>query len=197
MNHFHRAAAIGLFFACAAAAQAKPASPPPPPLKDPGKLAVINFQGAIAATAEGKQLLAAVQKQFAPDRARLTKYGQEIAADQKQLSNGASTMSDEAKSALTEKIQREQRDAQQLQQDAQSDVQAAVSNVVSTVGNKMAPLIRAYAAAHGFAVVVDTSVGWPRNPVLYAVPNIDITQSIVAAYNAKYPAAAPAATAGH
>jgi outer membrane protein len=188
MTKLHRAAAIGVVLACAAAAQAKPASPPPPPLKDPGKLAVINFQGAIAATAEGKQLLAAVQKQFAPQRAELTKDGQQIAADEKQLSNGSSTMSADAKSALTLKIQREQRDAQQLQQDAQQDVQTAVSSVVSRIGNKMAPLIKQYATAHGFALVVDTSVGWPRNPVLYAVPGTDITKTIVAEYNARYPA---------
>ncbi len=194
MNYLYRAAAIGLFLACAAAAQAKPASPPPPPLKDPGKLAVINFQGAIASTAQGKQMLAAVQKQFAPQRTQLAHYGQEIAAQQKQLSDGAATMSAEAKATLTDDIAREQRDAQQLQQDAQSDVQTAISNVVSQVGNKMAPLIEQYAAAHGFALVVDTSVGWPRNPVLFAQPSTDLTQAMVAAYNAKYPAAAaPAA----
>ncbi len=197
MNYLHRAAAIGLFFACAAAAQAKPASPPPPPLKDPGKLAVINFQGAIAATAEGKQLLAAVQQRFTPQRTQLAKYGQEITAQQKQLSDGASTLSAGAKNALTEKIQEEQRDAQQLQQDAQSDVQAAISNVVSQVGNKMAPIIRQYAAGHGFALVVDTSVGWPRNPVLFAQPSTNITQAIIALYNAKYPQPTPAKTAGH
>jgi hypothetical protein len=48
-----------------------------------------------------------------------------------------------------------------------------------------------YAKANGFSMIIDVS--GPQNPILWAQPNVDVTQQVAAAYNATSPITAPAA----
>lgn len=180
--------------AAQASAPAAPAAlPPSPTITGPSKLAFIQIQEAIGETAEGKKLQAAVEARFAPRRAEINQQEQKLAAEQKQLDNGGSTMSAAAHDALARQVAADQRDYQQAVQNAQSDYQNAISGVLNTVGDKMMPIIKQYAAAHGYTAVVDTSLEWPQTPVLYVSPGTNITGDIVKLYdkaNPESPAAA-------
>jgi len=57
----------------------------------------------------------------------------------------------------------------------------------------MAPLIVQYAGANGYGMILDTSQQWPRGPVIWYGPAVDITQPIVEAYNVQSGVPAPAA----
>jgi outer membrane protein len=57
----------------------------------------------------------------------------------------------------------------------------------------MAPLIVKYAGDNGYGMILDTSQQWPRGPVIWYGPAVDITQPVVESYNAQSGVAAPAA----
>ena len=64
----------------------------------------------------------------------------------------------------------------------------------------MAPVIDKYAKANGYGLLFDSSNPWPQGPLLWATAGVDLTKTIVDAYNAQStvpaPAAKPAGTPG-
>lgn len=197
MRHVILAAALGVAFISPiagaqsqAAPAAAPALPGPPTAVGPSKIAFINFQQAIQDTAQGAKLVAGLKARFEPRQAQINQSSAAIQSLQKQLSDGAATMSQEAKLQLSQQIQSKQRDLQQTAQDAQSDYQAAVEDVVNQIGTQMMPIIRTYANQHGYTLVVDSGLQWPQSPMIYVEQGTDITGAIVALYNRAHPAAA-------
>ncbi|MGH9466424.1 MAG: OmpH family outer membrane protein [Terriglobales bacterium] len=189
---------IAFFMGCALAATAlagaqAPAAaaalPPAPTATGPTRLAFINFQQAIAETAQGAKLVAALKTRFAPRQAQLEKSNAQLRALEKRLQDGSSTMSQDAKLQLNQEIQSQQRDLQQSAQDAQTDYQSAAEGVVNKVGAKMLPLIQGYAKQHGLSLVLDSGLRWPQSPMLYEKSGTDITAAVVQLYNQRYPAA--------
>ncbi|MGH9417041.1 MAG: OmpH family outer membrane protein [Terriglobales bacterium] len=183
--------AAALPLAAPAAAQTKvpaaPALPASPTVTGPSKIAFIQIQEAIVETGEGKKLDAALEARFAPRRADINQQEQKLAAEQKKLNTGGNTLSPAAHDALSRQFTADQRDYQQAVQNAQSDYQNAQSGMLNTVGDKMMPIIKQYAAAHGYTAVLDTSLEWPQTPVLYVSPGTNITGDIVKLYDKAYP----------
>lgn len=172
---------------------APPALPPAPTVTGPSKLAFINFQQAISDTKEGAKLVAQLKAKYEPKQAQFAQENAQIQALQKQLSDGASTMSADAKQQLSQKIQDQQRNLQQSAQDAQSDYQQDVEGVLQQVGTKLMPIIDSYAKQHGYTLVVDSGLRWPQSPVVYAEQGTDITGAVVRIYDQQHPLAG----AGH
>lgn len=185
------------FFATAAVAQVKPPAAPapsgPPTVTGPSKVAMINIQEAIVTTEEGKKLNEAMQARFAPKRTELESSQKELTALQNQLTAGGNTMSQQAKDDLNRQITSKQRDFQQAADNAQSDYQNAQTELMNTVGNKMMPILKSYAEAHGYTAVVDVSLSWPQSPILYYNPGTVITSEIIKLYDQAHPAAAASA----
>lgn len=173
----------------------QPAPAGPPTVTGPSKIAMINIQDAILSTAEGKKLNAAMQARFAPRSTDLTNQKNEITALQNQLDAGGNTMSTDAKATLTQEITTKTRDYQQSVTNAQTDFQDAQTELMNTVGNKMMPILKTYAEAHGYTAVIDISLPWPQSPVLYYNPGTVITSDIVKLYDAAHPVAAATSTA--
>lgn len=185
-------AGLGATLAVAGAAAQTKAAPAPasPAVTGPSKVALINIQEAIVGTEEGKKLNADLQARFAPRRTELDNDQKEITALQNQLSAGGNTMSAQAKQDLSQQIQTKQRDFQQSADNAQSDFQNAQTEMMNTVGSKMMPILKAYAEQHGYTAVLDVSLPWPQNPVLYYNPGVVITAEIIKLYDQAHPVAA-------
>ncbi|HET9784896.1 MAG TPA: OmpH family outer membrane protein [Terriglobales bacterium] len=175
--------------AAAANADALPPLPPPPTVTGPSKIGFINITQAIASTAEGKKLLAALQAKFAPRQTDLQNQQKAIEALQKRLQDGGSLLSQAAKDDLTRQIQSKQRDFNQALQNSQQDYQSAESDVLNTVGNKLLPVLKTYADQHGYTAIVDISQQWPSQPVLYFNPGANVTADIIKLYDEQHPGA--------
>lgn len=177
-------------------AAAKPESAAPAVVVGPTKIAIINIEEAIQETQEGQKLGEGLKSRFAPKRAELEASQKQITAMQKQLADGGNTMSQQAKQDLNNQISIKERDFQQAADNAQSDFQNAQTELMNTVGNKLMPILKTYAEQHGFTEVLDVSMQWPQNPVLYSNPGADITKEIIKLYDQAHPAAAPAKPTG-
>jgi outer membrane protein len=167
--------------AAAPAAAAAPAGPT--------KIAIIMFQVAVAQTNEGQRNFADVQKKFEPKRAQLKTLSDDIDTRKKQLQAQGDKLSPAETSAQTKKIDEETKELQRSAEDAQNDYQQAIGEMYNTLASKVFDSVQTYAKEQGFTLVLDASQ--QQSPVLWAAETTNITQPVIAAYNAKSGVPAP------
>ena len=156
------------------------------------KVAAINVETAIFMTNEGQRDMGVLQKKFEPKTTDLKSKNDELEALKKQLT--AAGVTQEKKDDLNRQIELKQKAFERERQDAQEDFQGQQTEIGQRIFQKMAPVIMKYAQENGLGMIIDTSTPWPNGPVLWANPaSLDITKSVVEAYNAQSGVAAPAA----
>lgn len=158
----------------------------------PAKVGILNVQAAIASTEEGKQAATQLQAQFAGRQAELEQLSKDIDDLRTRLRNGASTLSDDEKARLAQQGDQKSRMLQRRQQDLQDDGQEAQRDVFDRIGRKMVTILDRYAKDNAYALVVDSSA--QSTTVVYAAPQVDITQEVVRLYDQAYPVKSAGAT---
>jgi len=159
------------------------------------KIGILNVRQAVFTTAEGKLALAELQSQFAPRSSELDALRKQMDTIQNRLNTESRTLSDEEKARLQKQGELFARQAQRKQQEFEEDAQAAQGDVLERIARKMDDVMNRYARENNFTLVIDVS---SQNVVVFAVPQIDITQDIIKLYDQAFPvragAAAPAPT---
>jgi outer membrane protein len=207
ISKFARLAAVvfGLSLLALAQAAANPAAgseaatPPNAPsaaaaMKAAGtKVGTINIEQAIFASNEGQRDFQELSKKFEPKQNELKGKADEIDSLKKQLNAQQDKLNEESRDKLVKQIETKQKSFDRSTQDAQEDFQNQQGEIGNRILTKMAPLIVKYAGDNGYGMILDTSQQWPRGPVIWYGPAVDITQPVVEAYNAQSGVAAPAA----
>ena len=152
------------------------------------KIGVINVRQAIVTTAEGKQASAELQTQFAPRQNDLEGLNKQINDIQQKLQAGASTLSEEEKTRLSNQGRRLAAQLERKNNELQEDVNAAQAEVVDRIGRKMMDVLDRHARENGFVAIFDSSA--QNSPILFASTNIDVTPEIIKLYDQAYPAGA-------
>jgi outer membrane protein len=163
------------------------------------KVGIVDIQQAIVGTNEGARDFEALQKKFEPRRTELQNLNTEVENLKKQLSTQGDKMNEEARAGLVKSIETKQKSLQRSAEDAQNEFQAQQNEIAQRILQKMAPVIDKYAKSSGYGLLLDSSNPWPQGPLIWATQSVDLTKTIVDAYNAQSgvapPAAKPAGTA--
>src|SRR5271156_6826433 len=114
----------------AAAGAASPASP------GITKIAVINFQGAVAQTNEGQRNFTELQKKFDPKRTQLKSLQDKIDNDKKQLQASGDKLSDTERQARLKAIDDEEKEYQRTGEDASNDFQQEMQQTYQQLAEK-------------------------------------------------------------
>ena len=171
-----------------AAGAASPASP------GITKIAVINFQGAVAQTNEGQRNFTELQKKFDPKRTQLKSLQDKIDNDKKQLQASGDKLSDTERQARLKAIDDEEKEYQRTGEDASNDFQQEMQQTYQQLAEKVYGTLQSYAEQNGYTVVLDAAASQQQAPiVLWANKSTDITAAVIQAYNAKSGIPAPAA----
>ncbi|HMD48527.1 MAG TPA: OmpH family outer membrane protein, partial [Bryobacteraceae bacterium] len=170
------------------------------------KVGIIDIQQAIVATNEGGRDFETLQKKFEPKKNELAGLNTEVENLKKQLNTQGDKMNEEARASLVKSIETKQKSLQRQVEDAQNEYQQQQNEIAQRILQKMAPVIDKYAKANGYGLLFDSSNPWPQGPLLWATAGVDLTKTIVDAYNAQSgvappatrpsPAGAPGATTG-
>jgi outer membrane protein len=176
----------------AAAAPATTAAP----IAGSVKVGIIDIQQAIVGTNEGARDFETLQKKFEPKRTELAGLNTEIENLKKQMSTQGDKMNEEARAALMKSIESKQKVLQRTGEDAQNDFQQQQNEIAQRILQKMAPVIDKFAKSNGYGLLFDSSNPWPQGPLLWATAGVDLTKTIVDAYNAQSNVAAPVRPAG-
>jgi outer membrane protein len=157
------------------------------------KVGTINIEQAIFASNEGRRDFETLSKKFEPKQNELKGLADELDSLQKQLTAQQDKLNDESRDKLVKQIETRKKSFDRATQDAQEDFQNQQGEIGNKILTKMAPLIVKYSSENGYGMILDTSQQWPRGPVIWYGPAVDITQPIVEAYNVQSGVAAPAA----
>jgi len=183
--------------AASAPAASSPAAPPAAPAATGiTKIGIINIQGAILASNEGRRDLEALDKKFDPKRTELQNLNKEIEDLKKQLSTQGDKMNEEARNNLVRSLETKQKAMQRANEDAQNDYQQQQAEIAQRILQKMAPLIDKFAKDNQYGVLMDVSQPWPQGPVLWFGATADVTRQVVDLYNVQSGVPAPASSSG-
>jgi outer membrane protein len=167
-----------------AAAPTAPAAP-----AGPAKVAVIEFQAAVAQTNEGQRNFADLQKKYQPRETALKTRNDEIESLTKQLQSQGATLSEAARATqaktIDEKKKRLDRDLEDLRNEGSQEIQQMYNGLASKVYDVLA----SYAQQQGYTLVLDGSQ--QENPIPFHMPSTDITKPVIEAYNVKSGVPAP------
>ena len=161
------------------------------PLAGSVKVGIIDIQQAIIGTNEGARDFEALQKKFEPRKTELSAQNTEIETLKKQLQTQGDKMNDEARSTLMKSIETKQKSLQRSAEDAQADYQQQQNEIAQRILQKMAPVIDKFAKSNGYGLLFDSSNPWPQGPLLWATSGVDLTKTVVDAYNAQSTVAPP------
>lgn len=150
----------------------------------PSKAGTISLQAAIVNTVEGKQASNELQAQFASRSTELQNLQKQIQDLQTKLQSGA-TLSDPEREKLQRDGERLSRTFQRKQQNFQDDLNAAQQDVINNIGRKLVDVVSQYSKQNGYSVILDTS--GQQSPVIYASPQVDVTQDIIHLYDQTHP----------
>jgi len=209
-------AVLALAFAAVSLAQTTPAASATHPATSPAatpatstpaapptgsvKVGIIDIQQAIIGTNEGARDFEALQKKFEPKRTELANLNTEIDNLKKQLNTQGDKMNEQAHADLVKSIETKQKSLQRSAEDASNDYQQQSNEIAQRILQKMAPVIDKYAKSNGYGLLLDSSNPWPQGPLLWATQSVDLTKTIVDAYNSQSgvapPATKPAGTPG-
>jgi outer membrane protein len=161
------------------------------------KVGVIDMQGALLSTVEGKKAAEELRAKYASKETEFNKRGQDIAAKQEQLRKGANTMSEDAKAAADRDIAALSKALQRDADDTKADFQADQNRLLGGILTKMQAILTKYATDNQLTMIVDISQ--QPNNLLYAAQSVNISAAVIALYDKAAPAAAappaPAKTA--
>lgn len=166
----------------------------PATAQNPGKVGVINIQGAIVSTKDGQKASADIQARFTPKRSELEKRQTEINQLQDQLNRGRNTLSQEAQQSLVREIDQKTKSLNRDTDDARDELQQEEQKVMGELFGRIQVVIDKYAKDNGYTLILDDSS--QQTPVLFASNTIDITRDIIELYDKNAPSApaqAPAA----
>jgi outer membrane protein len=175
----------------AAPGAANPASSAPS--TSAAKIAVINFQGAVAQTNEGQRNFSELQKKFDPKRTALKTESDEVDSLKKQLQASGDKLSDAERQTRLKTIDDKEKALQRSAEDAQNDFQQEMQETYQQLAEKVYGVLQSYAQQNGYSVVLDAAASQQQAPtVLWANQGTDITRAVIEAYNTKSGIPAPA-----
>jgi outer membrane protein len=144
------------------------------------KVAIIDLQKAILATAEIKKAQADLETKFKPRQDSMQKLEAEIQGIQKDLQSGKLNPQQEAERQNTGA--RKQRELQRMGEDLQADVDRERNDILARSSQRMSDVVKKMAEEKGVDLVVDVS------NTVYFKPALDITVEATAAYDKTHPA---------
>jgi outer membrane protein len=171
---------------------ATPAAAAPAPVVPqaiPAKIALIAFEQSVFATNEGQVAVQTVQKKYEPKKSQIDTLAQEVDSLKKQLQSAPATLSDEERASRLKNIDLKEKQLNRDAEDAQSAYNADLQEAYGKLAQKVNVTMRKYVADNGYTLLLDVS--GQQSPVLWAVPNTDVTEAVINAYNVASGVAAP------
>lgn len=169
-----------------------PAAAPVQPQAIPAKIALIAFEQSVFATNEGQKAVQDVQKKYEPKKNQIDTLAAEVDSLKKQLQSAPATVSDEEKATRIKNIDTKEKQLNRDAEDATAAYNADLQEAYGKLAQKVNVTMRKYVADNGFTLLLDVSGGQQNaSPVLWAVPQTDVTEAVISAYNVASGVAAP------
>ncbi len=146
------------------------------------KVAVVNPQKILATTIRGKQVRARLEKISEAKQVEIKKMEATIQKLEKDLMSPALNQDTREKKAA--ELQTHRVNIKRFVEDSQKEFQRNYQKEMQTLYKEIMPVIQQIGKAQGFTLILDLS----SSGVSYFDPAIDITDTVIQAYDTKYKA---------
>jgi Skp family chaperone for outer membrane proteins len=161
-------------------------APAAPAVVGPAKIAWLNLEQAIFNSDEGKREFGVVQKFVEEKNGQLEARRKAVDTLRNQLQVQAAKLTDEARADLEQELETKETELQRFQQDTQKEIDNRRVKATNFVGRRMLPVIEKISKEKGLSAVVYIN---PSRDA-WVDPSLIITEEVIRAYNAAYPATA-------
>ena len=174
MRRFALALALPLSFLASRAARAE-------------KIGYVDVQRVILEVEEGKAAKARLKTEVDSKRAELQKKEKELAEMKADYDRQAGVLTDEAKKAKEQEMQKTYMAAQQLARQMQEDLAGKEEEAMRSISEKLMVVIQEVSEREGFTFVIK------KDALMHGPASADITNDIVRRYNDRFSKSATAA----
>ena len=108
------------------------------------KVAIINFQQAVAATNEGQRNFAQLRTKFEPKQAQLKAQSDEIDSLKKQLQDAGANLSEPERDSRLRVIDEKTKSLQRSAEDAQNEASGAMNDMYQALAQKVYAVLDTY-----------------------------------------------------
>ena len=145
------------------------------------KLGYVDLQKAIQSTETGKKGKASLEKELQAKSAESKKAEESLRKDAEDFEKKAAIMSDAARAKAQGDLQRRFQELQQKAAASQMELQRKEREMTKPLIDELRAIIEGVGKEKGYAFIVEKNEG----AVLYALPGSDLTDEVIARFNAK------------
>jgi len=155
------------------------------------KVGVVDMQGAIVGSAEGKKAEVNFTAKLEQYRKDIDSRQKHIEDQQNKLKTQDKMLSDAVKGGITQDIQKSQTELTRIQEDAQKELESLRDSLMRPIAQVAQAVVNEYAQVHGFTLIIDSSN--PQNTSIVYVDenNANITKEIIKLIDQEMAKAAP------
>jgi len=152
------------------------------------KIGFIDSTAILQGTAEGKQQLADLEAYVTERRKKLEEATQELEQIRRQYTSQARMFNPATAAEMQKTITDKEKNLRRMQEDMELDVTSHRNEVLNTMSQKIQAVVAEYAQANSYDII------FLENPnIPYFSPALDLTASIIQAYDKKHPVGSAAA----
>ncbi|WP_429884915.1 OmpH family outer membrane protein [Geoalkalibacter halelectricus] len=152
-----------------------------PALAQNVKIGYVDLQRALNLSAAGVNAKEEIAKLVRSYEGQVSKQQDELRKLKEELERQAVLLSDDARSRKEREYQQKLRDFQRFTKDIQDELQQKDAELTRRILEDLFQVIGEFGAREGFTVILEKT----ESSLLYAADNIDLTDRIIEAYNAR------------
>jgi outer membrane protein len=141
----------------------------------PVKIGVLDLQGVMENSLQGKRFQAEMERITAEKQQEITAREQRIQDLQKEMESGASVLSDQAKREKQDEAERLIIELRRFRDDAERELESRYRRMLADVEEKILPIINAFGEENNFTMILARM----QSGLVYADEKIDVTADIV------------------
>lgn len=145
------------------------------------KIGYVDLQRALNESDAGKQAKEKFKAQVDKLQNELKKKKDQLDAMKEQLEKKSSVMKEDEARNLEKDYQRKLRDFERDYKDSQGELQQKDNELTVSLLKELQVVIEAFGKQNGYSLILEQS----SSSVLYGSPEFDLTEQIIARYNAK------------
>lgn len=143
------------------------------------KIGVVNISRLVNESPQGATVQEQLQEEFAPRQREVLALQNELQARQEQIQRDLEVMGAEERRNAERDMRRDERELQRSQQEFQENVNLRRNEAFGKLQRELLSGVQGYAAEQGYDLIVSEGV-------LYASPEVDITEQVLAGLKANF-----------
>ena len=145
------------------------------------KIGYVDFDKVLQKTKEGQSVKKKLEKEVASKQGQLQKTEKKLQEERQQFESESGLLSDSEKRKRAQKLQMQFVEFQKRYEMSQKELQEYQMRLVKNIIEKMRPILGKIAKDKGF-----TRIDRISDNVLWVADDMDVTKSVIKAYNKKY-----------